>query len=73
MLIKLMKLGIRTYSEQEVAIIEAYKSRIQLLQKDIDQHWDTLAKQVLKMQPDDCLSDYDYLWDYVMNDFKNEK
>jgi hypothetical protein len=68
-----MKLGIRTYSEQEVAIIEAYKSRIQLLQKDIDQHWDTLAKQVLKMQPDDCLSDYDYLWDYVMNDFKNEK
>jgi RNAse (barnase) inhibitor barstar len=68
-----MKLGTRTYSEQEVAIIQACKNLIQLLQKDIDQYWDTLAKQVLKMQPDDCLSDYDYLWDYVMNDFKNEK
>jgi RNAse (barnase) inhibitor barstar len=68
-----MKLGTRTYTEQEVAIIQACKNLIQLLQKDIDQYWDTLAKQVLKMQPDDCLSDYDYLWDYVMNDFKNEK
>jgi hypothetical protein len=68
-----MKLGTRTYSEQEVAIIQACKNLIQLLQKDIDQYWDTLAKQILKMQPDDCLSDYDYLWDYVMNDFKNEK
>jgi RNAse (barnase) inhibitor barstar len=68
-----MKLGTRTYTEQEVAIIQACKNLIQLLQKDIDQYWDTLAKQILKMQPDDCLSDYDYLWDYVMNDFKNEK
>lgn len=73
MLIKLMKLGNRTYTEQEVAIIEVYKNHIQYLQKEIDGHWDTLAKQILKTNPDDCLSDYDYLWDYVMNDFKNEK
>lgn len=67
-----MKLGTRTYTEQEVAIIEAYKSHIQYLQKEIDGHWDTLANQIFKTDPDDCLSDYDYLWDYVMNDFKNE-
>ena len=64
-----MKLGTRTYTEQEVAIIEVYKSHIQFLQKEIDEHWDMLAKQVSdgKKQHDD------YLWDYVVNDFKNEK
>lgn len=65
-----MKLGTRTYNEQEVAIIEAYKSHIQFLQKEIDGQWDMLAEQVLKAQPDDCLNNYDHLWDYVMNDFK---
>lgn len=65
-----MKLGTRTYNEQEVAIIEAYKSHIQFLQKEIDGHWDTLSSQIFKTDPDDCLSDYDHLWDYVMNDFK---
>ena len=61
-----MKLGTRTYTEQEVAIIEVYKSHIQFLQKEIDEHWDMLLKQVSdgKKQHDD------YLWDYVMNDFK---
>lgn len=68
-----MKLGTRTYTEQEAAIIEVYKNHIQFLQKEIDEHWDMLAKQILKTQPDDCLSDYDYLWDYVMNDFHSEK
>ena len=64
-----MKLGTRTYTEQEVAIIEVYKNHIQFLQKEIDEHWDMLAKQVSdgKKQHDD------YLWDYVVNDFKNEK
>lgn len=68
-----MKLGTRTYTEQEVAIIKVYKSHIQSLQKQIDKHWDMLAKQVLKTNPDDCLNDCDYLWDYVMNDFHSEK
>jgi len=68
-----MKLGTRTYTEQEIAIIEVYKSHIQFLQKEIDEHWDMLAKQVLKTQPDDCLNDHDHLWDYVMNDFHSEK
>jgi hypothetical protein len=67
-----MKLGTRTYTEQEVAIIEVYKNHIQFLLKEVDEHWDMLYRQVFKTDPDDCLSDYDYLWDYVMNDFKNE-
>ena len=60
-----MRLGERTYTEQEAAIIEAFKSHIQSLQKEIDEHWNLLVKQVGngKKQHDD------YLWDYVMNDF----
>jgi RNAse (barnase) inhibitor barstar len=65
-----MKIGTRTYNEQETVAIEAFKNNIQSLQKNIDEYWDTLAGPILNMQPDDCLHDYDRLWDYVMNDFK---
>ena len=61
-----MRLGERTYNEQETAIIEAFKSHISYLQKEIDEHWDMLVKQLNngKKKHDD------YLWDYVINDFK---
>jgi hypothetical protein len=64
-----MKLGTRTYNKQEIALVEVYKNHIQFLQKEIDEHWDMLLKQVSdgKKQHDD------YLWDYVMNDFHLEK
>lgn len=64
-----MKLGTRTYNKQEIALVEVYKNHIQFLQKEIDEHWDMLLKQVSdgKKQHDD------YLWDYVMNDFHSEK
>lgn len=65
-----MKIGTRTYNEQETAAIEEYKKHIQLRQKNIDDYWNTLAESILNMQPDDCMHDYDCLWDYVMNDFK---
>lgn len=66
-----MKLGNRTYTEQEVAIIEVYKNHIQYLQKEIDGHWDTLTSQIFKTDPGNYFKhDYDHLWDYVMNDFK---
>lgn len=64
-----MKLGTRTYTEQEVVLIEQAKKQIKSLQSEIDTRYDALFKQVSdgKKQHDD------YLWDYVMNDFKNEK
>lgn len=64
-----MKLGTRTYNKQETALVEVYKNHIQFLQKEIDEHWDMLLKQVSdgKKQHDD------YLWDYIMNDFHSEK
>ena len=60
-----MKLGERTYTQQEAIIIDVYKAHIQSLQKEIDEHWNMLIDQVGgdKKQHDD------YLWDYVINDF----
>lgn len=61
-----MKLGERTYTQQEAVIIDVYKAHIQKLQKEIDEHWNMLVEQInsgRKKQHDD------YLWDYVMNDF----
>lgn len=61
-----MKIGDRTYTAQETALIKAYKAHISYLQKEIDEHWNMLAKQV----SDGKKHHDDYLWDYVMNDFK---
>ena len=64
-----MKIGKRTYNEQETITIESFKSHIQLLQKEIDEHWDLLQKQIANSDKDDD----DYLWDYVMNDFLQQR
>jgi len=64
-----MKIGPREYTEQESAIINAFKSHIKHLQKEIDEHWNMLTEslKVSKDLPFD--PEYDFLWDYVMNDF----
>ena len=41
-----MKLGTRTYSEQEVVLIEQAKKQIKSLQSEIDTRYDALFKQV---------------------------
>ena len=41
-----MKLGERTYTQQEAIIIDVYKAHIQSLQKEIDEHWNMLIDQV---------------------------
>lgn len=60
-----MKLGERTYTQQEAVIIDVYKAHIQKLQKEIDEHWNMLVKQI----SDGKKHHDDYLWDYVMNNF----
>ena len=64
-----MKIGPREYNNQETTIIEVYKNRILKLQEEIDEHWNMLTEQlkVSKNLPFD--PEYDFLWDYVMNDF----
>ena len=64
-----MKIGPREYNNQETTIIEVYKSHILKLQEEIDEHWNMLTEQlkVSKNLPFD--PEYDFLWDYVMNDF----
>jgi predicted SnoaL-like aldol condensation-catalyzing enzyme len=64
-----MKIGKRIYNEQEAVIIETFKNHIQLLQKEIDEHWDLLQKQIANSDKDND----DYLWDYVMNDFLQQR
>lgn len=63
-----MKIGPRTYTEQETVIINAYKKHIQKLQNDIDEHWKMLADS-LHISTEDATPESVYLWDYVMNDF----
>jgi len=63
-----MKIGPREYTEQESATINAFKSHIKHLQKEIDEHWNMLTESLnlLDKIPN---PETDYLWDYVMNDF----
>jgi hypothetical protein len=64
-----MKIGPREYNDQETAIIEVYKSHIQYLQEEIDEHWKMLIEQL--NIPDRLPNpETDSLWDYVINDFK---
>jgi hypothetical protein len=63
-----MKIGPREYSIQESVIIDVYKSHIQKLQEEIDEHWKTLTEQ-LNVPDKIPNSETDYLWDHVMNDF----
>jgi len=64
-----MKIGPREYNNQETTIIEVYKNHILKLQEEIDEHWNMLTDslKVSKNLPFD--PEYDFLWDYVMNDF----
>ena len=63
-----MKIGPREYTEQESATINAFKSHIKHLQKEIDEHWNMLTESL--NLPDKIPNpETDYLWDYVMNDF----
>jgi len=64
-----MKIGPREYTEQESVVIDVYKSHIQKLQEEIDEHWDLLQKQIANSDKDND----DYLWDYVMNDFLQQR
>ena len=63
-----MKIGPREYTKQESAIINAFKSHIKHLQKEIDEHWNTLTESLnlLDKIPN---PETNHLWDYVMNDF----
>jgi RNAse (barnase) inhibitor barstar len=64
-----MKIGPREYTEQESATINAFKSHIKHLQKEIDEHWNMLTESL--NLPDKIPNpETDYLWDYVMNDYK---
>lgn len=64
-----MKIGPREYNQQESVIIDVYKSHIQYLQKEINEHWKMLTKQL--NIPDRIPNpETDHLWDYVINDFK---
>jgi hypothetical protein len=63
-----MKIGPREYNQQESVIIDVYKSHIQYLQKEIDEHWKMLTEQL--NVPDKLPNlETEYLWEYVMNDF----
>jgi RNAse (barnase) inhibitor barstar len=63
-----MKIGPREYTEQESATINAFKSHIKHLQKEINEHWNMLTDSL--NLPDKIPNpETDYLWDYVMNDF----
>jgi hypothetical protein len=63
-----MKIGPREYTEQESATINAFKSHIKHLQKEIDEHWKMLTESL--NLPDKIPNpETDHLWDYVMNDF----
>ena len=63
-----MKIGPREYAEQESATINAFKSHIKHLQKEIDEHWKMLTESL--NLPDKIPNpETDHLWDYVMNDF----
>lgn len=63
-----MKIGPREYTEQESATINAFKSHIKHLQKEIDEHWNMLTESL--NLPDRIPNpETDHLWDYVMNDF----
>jgi len=63
-----MKIGPREYTEQESATINAFKSHIKHLQKEIDEHWNMLTESL--NIPDKIPNpETDHLWDYVMNDF----
>lgn len=64
-----MKIGSREYNQQESVIIDVYKSHIQYLQKEINEHWNMLTKQ-LNIPDRMPNSETDHLWDYVINDFK---
>lgn len=61
-----MKLGTRKYNKQETVIIENYRTQIISLQSEIEDRWNALLKQI----SDGKKEHDDYLWDYVMNDFK---
>lgn len=63
-----MKIGPRTYTEQEATSIEVYKSHIQKLQNEIDEHWQQLIEQLNIPEKRPSVA-RDYLWDYIMNDF----
>jgi hypothetical protein len=64
-----MKIGPREYTKQESAIINAFKSHIKHLQKEIDEHWNMLTES-LKVPDKIPNPETDYLWDYVINDYK---
>jgi hypothetical protein len=64
-----MKIGHKIYTKDEMLIIESFKKHIQSLQKEINDHWELLIKQIANSDKDDD----DYLWDYVMNDFLQQK
>lgn len=60
-----MKIGHKTYTKDEMLIIESFKKHIQTLQKEIDDHWETLCKHM-----HDSENQKDFLFDYVLNDVK---
>ena len=63
-----MKIGPREYTEQESATINAFKSHIKHLQKEINEHWNMLTDSL--NLPDKLPNlETEYLWEYVMNDF----
>ena len=57
-----MKIGPRTYTEQEAISIEVYKSHIQKLQDEIDEHWKMLIEQLNVPEKRPSVT-RDYLWD----------
>lgn len=63
---KILSLHGTNFNEAETAQIETFKNHISYLQKEIDEHWNMLTKN-LKIESKSPA--YDWLWDYVMNDF----
>lgn len=63
-----MKIGPRSYNEQETIAIQAVKQVISDFQGKIEDNWQWLL-ETLKINGEDFSPETDYLWDYVMNDF----